>query len=139
MPLKLGRIPEGQRQQDGARSGLHEPLLPAAVGQQAAAAPVAAAGRSASFLPTPFLDAALQPPDSGGSGTPPGLLPAKKAGGVLRDKHGRFPRQLTSSPSPAAAIPLLVGSLPSHPSLPSNLPSRPPGRYRTLYDQRART
>ncbi|PRW58308.1 MFS general substrate transporter [Chlorella sorokiniana] len=100
MPLKQ---PPGQ--QEGEEGGLREPLI-AAVGQQqgsngsAAVAGGGGASRTVSVvLPTPFRDAALQ---AGGQGAAAGTqpLPAKRAGGVLRDKHGK---------------------------------------YRTLYDQRART
>lgn len=108
MPLKQRRPPEEEQ------GGLTEPLIPAVPAGEAAAGAGAAppgsapppaappaAGRTVSVvLPTPFRDAALAPAAGGGSGgsgglpgeggAPPLGLPPRKAGGVLRDKYGRW-------------------------------------------------
>ncbi|EFN59499.1 hypothetical protein CHLNCDRAFT_138130 [Chlorella variabilis] len=95
MPLKQQRWLDEQERR--GEEGLAQPLIPVPAAGTTTTASTAAA-RSASFvLPTPFRNAA---PASGGGEGGGGLPPAKKAGGVLRDKHGK---------------------------------------YRTLYDQRART
>lgn len=92
MPLKkTGRL--GERVQQGPEAGLQDPLIPAAPdgtrssgSGRGATAPAPAAGRAGSVLPTPFRNAVLQP--AGGGEGPPTLPAAKKAGGLLRDKHG---------------------------------------------------
>ena len=75
MPLKRHTQEQGEQ---GGEEGVQEQLLPSAA---APASPAAAAyGRSVSLvLPTPFAQ-------SGGADGGP--LPVKRAGGVLRDKHG---------------------------------------------------
>lgn len=116
-------------------------------------------------LPTPFRDAALQ---QGGPPAAPQPVPVKRAGGVLRDKYGRLLRAQSAGAACARsrsygaqacflrATHRLIAAPRMQLLLRVQSAGRPParrpsphwpacpaagaaGKYRTLYDQRART
>lgn len=139
-----------QRQEEGQQrlqeGGLREPLVPAAtIGGAAGAVPPT---RTTSVvLPSPFRNAAI-----GGDGQDLPLITTRRAGGVLRNKYGGCAAE-RGHPSPCFSAleqaPAKLSSLDpkvctpqqSRSAVPCAAPAPPfpAGRYRTWYDQRART